>query len=133
MDPVVEKTMFRLYHTIFYMNLDKVRHNFCIKNDPFIKDPSFAKSFEKKLNSKMSDWEEEENKYFENPEKYMENIEKQLDLEREIRNKNQITMQLKCFRSEAGVKRNYEERNQRGFHLSYPPKAPKRKHVQPGH
>ena len=43
MDPVVEKTMFRLYHTIFYMNLDKVSHNFCIKNDPIITDPSFEK------------------------------------------------------------------------------------------
>ena len=128
MDPVVEETMFRLCHMIFYMNLDNVSHNFCIKNDPIITDPSFEKpKLKKKINSKMIDWDEEEAKYLANPEKYLQNIGKELDLQREIQN------QRKLARPEAGVKRNYNERYQSGFYQTFPSKAAKRLACPTGH
>ena len=42
--------------------LNKVSRNFCIKNDPIIRDPSFPKpKFKKKeINSKMADWDEKQ-------------------------------------------------------------------------
>ena len=68
----------------------------------------------------MSDWDEEEKIYQANHEKYLENIGKELDLQRESQNQYQWT------RPKIEVKRNYNERYQRGFHQTFPPKAPKR-------
>ena len=73
----------------------------------------------------MSDWDEEEAKYMADSAKYLENIEKQLDLQRESQ-KSQVENKIKWTRPKIGVRRNYYQRFQRGFHQTFPPKAAKR-------
>ena len=75
----------------------------------------------------MSDWDEEEAKYLANREKYLENKEKEFDLQRKSQNQSEVAMQnnTEWTRPKIGVRRNYNERYQRGFYQTFPPKAAK--------
>lgn len=76
----------------------------------------------------MADWDAEEARYLNNPEEYIENLGKELDEQREIQKRREAALKVKIqwIRPNIGVKRNYNERLQTGFHQSFPPKAAKR-------
>ena len=77
----------------------------------------------------MADWDAEEAKYSENPETYIENLGKELDQQRASQAHMQDAMRddLKWITPRKGARRNYNERNQRGFHHTFPPKEEKRR------
>ena len=76
----------------------------------------------------MADWDENENAYNADPEKYLANLEVELTQQREAQNLREATILTnpKWTRPRIGVRRDYSERYQRGFHQTFPPKAAKR-------
>ena len=74
----------------------------------------------------MADWDADEARYLNNPEEYIENLGKELNEQREIQRRRDATLkeEFQWIRPKIGVKRNYDEKLQRGFH--HPPKAAKR-------
>ena len=76
----------------------------------------------------MADWDENENAYNADPEKYLANLEVELTQQREAQNLREATISSnpKWTRPTIGVRRDYSERYQRGFHQTFPPKATKR-------
>ena len=76
----------------------------------------------------MADWDENENAYNADPEKYLANLEVELTQQREAQNLKEATISSnpKWTRPKIGVRRDYSERYQRGFHQTFPQKAAKR-------
>ena len=76
----------------------------------------------------MADWDENENAYNADPEKYLANLEVELTQQREAQNLREATISSnpKWTRPKIGVRRDYSERYQRGFHQTFPQKAAKR-------
>ena len=79
----------------------------------------------------MADWDENENAYNADPEKYLENLEAELTQQREAKNLREATIlsNSRWKRPRIGVKRNYSERQQKGFHQTFLPIATK--HCRP--
>ena len=80
----------------------------------------------------MGDWDVEEEKYLENPGKFIEDLAKELDEERVLQEQRRAGMKnkIKWEKPRIGIRRNYSQRGQRGFHQSFPPKEVKRVYAE---